>query len=200
MPVAVPAVIGIAAISAGCRTTTISGSTAAGRGTPARRSRHPREGHRERPTPGFLPLPVHPGGAAGATGSDPDAGARAGLDHLFGHFRRAGASPTATLPVAALIVHPGSRASLGRDRQHPLHRRHHSAGGEPARRKLHAGPDGQVLWWALAPAPASGGNGTLIGASAIVKYGSRAFAGSDGKAHPFDESRPSARARRADAS
>jgi Na+/H+ antiporter NhaD/arsenite permease-like protein len=34
--------------------------------------------------------------------------------------------------------------------------------------RLHAGPDGQVLWWALALGACLGGNGTLIGASANV--------------------------------
>ena len=33
---------------------------------------------------------------------------------------------------------------------------------------LEAGPDGQVLWWALALGACLGGNGTLIGASANV--------------------------------
>jgi Na+/H+ antiporter NhaD/arsenite permease-like protein len=34
--------------------------------------------------------------------------------------------------------------------------------------RLHAGPDGQVLWWALALGACLGGNGTLIGASANI--------------------------------
>ena len=34
--------------------------------------------------------------------------------------------------------------------------------------RLNAGPDGQVLWWALALGACLGGNGTLIGASANV--------------------------------
>ena len=34
--------------------------------------------------------------------------------------------------------------------------------------RLQAGPDGQVLWWALALGACLGGNGTLIGASANV--------------------------------
>jgi hypothetical protein len=34
--------------------------------------------------------------------------------------------------------------------------------------QLNAGPDGQVLWWALALGACLGGNGTLIGASANV--------------------------------
>jgi Na+/H+ antiporter NhaD/arsenite permease-like protein len=34
--------------------------------------------------------------------------------------------------------------------------------------RLHAGPDGQVLWWALSLGACLGGNGTLIGASANI--------------------------------
>jgi len=51
--------------------------------------------------------------------------------------------------------------------------------------KLNAGPDGQVLWWALALGACLGGNGTLIGASANVTV--TGLAEKDGKRIPFNE-------------
>jgi Na+/H+ antiporter NhaD/arsenite permease-like protein len=50
---------------------------------------------------------------------------------------------------------------------------------------LHAGPDGQVLWWALALGTCLGGNGTLIGASANVAVAG--LAERDGKRISFGE-------------
>jgi Na+/H+ antiporter NhaD/arsenite permease-like protein len=51
--------------------------------------------------------------------------------------------------------------------------------------KLNAGPDGQVLWWALALGACLGGNGTLIGASANVTV--TGLAEKDGKRISFNE-------------
>ena len=50
---------------------------------------------------------------------------------------------------------------------------------------LHAGPDGQILWWALALGACLGGNGTLIGASANVTV--TGLAEKDGKRISFNE-------------
>ena len=50
---------------------------------------------------------------------------------------------------------------------------------------LHAGPDGQVLWWALALGACLGGNGTLIGASANVTV--TGLAEKDGRRISFGE-------------
>jgi Na+/H+ antiporter NhaD/arsenite permease-like protein len=51
--------------------------------------------------------------------------------------------------------------------------------------QLDAGPDGQILWWALALGACLGGNGTLIGASANVTV--TGLAEKDGKRIPFNE-------------
>jgi Na+/H+ antiporter NhaD/arsenite permease-like protein len=51
--------------------------------------------------------------------------------------------------------------------------------------KLNAGPDGQVLWWALALGACLGGNGTLIGASANVTV--TGLAEKEGKRISFNE-------------
>jgi Na+/H+ antiporter NhaD/arsenite permease-like protein len=51
--------------------------------------------------------------------------------------------------------------------------------------QLDAGPDGQVLWWALALGACLGGNGTLIGASANVTV--TGLAEKDGKRISFGE-------------
>ena len=51
--------------------------------------------------------------------------------------------------------------------------------------QLNAGPDGQVLWWALALGACLGGNGTLIGASANVTV--TGLAEKDGKRISFNE-------------
>jgi Na+/H+ antiporter NhaD/arsenite permease-like protein len=51
--------------------------------------------------------------------------------------------------------------------------------------QLKAGPDGQVLWWALALGACLGGNGTLIGASANVTV--TGLADKDGKRISFNE-------------
>jgi Na+/H+ antiporter NhaD/arsenite permease-like protein len=51
--------------------------------------------------------------------------------------------------------------------------------------QLKAGPDGQVLWWALALGACLGGNGTLIGASANVTV--TGLAEKDGKRISFNE-------------
>src|SRR5215475_1578425 len=51
--------------------------------------------------------------------------------------------------------------------------------------RLDAGPDGQVLWWALALGACLGGNGTLIGASANVTV--TGLAEKDGKRISFNE-------------
>jgi Na+/H+ antiporter NhaD/arsenite permease-like protein len=51
--------------------------------------------------------------------------------------------------------------------------------------QLNAGPEGQVLWWALALGACLGGNGTLIGASANVTV--TGLAEKDGKRIPFNE-------------
>ena len=51
--------------------------------------------------------------------------------------------------------------------------------------QLDAGPDGQVLWWALALGACLGGNGTLIGASANVTV--TGLAEKDGKRISFNE-------------
>jgi Na+/H+ antiporter NhaD/arsenite permease-like protein len=51
--------------------------------------------------------------------------------------------------------------------------------------KLEAGPDGQVLWWSLALGACLGGNGTLIGASANVTV--TGLAEKDGKRISFNE-------------
>ena len=50
---------------------------------------------------------------------------------------------------------------------------------------MQAGPDGQVLWWALALGCCLGGNGTLIGASANVAV--TGLAEKDGKRISFNE-------------
>jgi Na+/H+ antiporter NhaD/arsenite permease-like protein len=50
---------------------------------------------------------------------------------------------------------------------------------------LHAGPDGQVLWWALALGACLGGNGTLIGASANITV--TGLAEKDGRRISFRE-------------
>ena len=51
--------------------------------------------------------------------------------------------------------------------------------------QLDAGPDGQVLWWALALGACLGGNGTLIGASANITV--TGLADKDGKRISFNE-------------
>ena len=51
--------------------------------------------------------------------------------------------------------------------------------------KLNAGAEGQVLWWALSLGACLGGNGTLIGASANVTV--TGLAEKDGKRIPFNE-------------
>jgi Na+/H+ antiporter NhaD/arsenite permease-like protein len=51
--------------------------------------------------------------------------------------------------------------------------------------ELNAGPDGQILWWALALGACLGGNGTLIGASANVTV--TGLAEKDGKRISFNE-------------
>jgi Na+/H+ antiporter NhaD/arsenite permease-like protein len=51
--------------------------------------------------------------------------------------------------------------------------------------RLHAGPDGQILWWALALGTCLGGNGTLIGASANVAV--TGLAEKDGRRISFNE-------------
>jgi Na+/H+ antiporter NhaD/arsenite permease-like protein len=51
--------------------------------------------------------------------------------------------------------------------------------------RLNAGPDGQILWWALALGACLGGNGTLIGASANVTV--TGLAEKDGKRISFNE-------------
>ncbi|MFI4999324.1 MAG: SLC13 family permease [Reyranellales bacterium] len=51
--------------------------------------------------------------------------------------------------------------------------------------RLHAGPDGQILWWALALGTCLGGNGTLIGASANVAV--TGLAEKDGTRISFNE-------------
>ena len=51
--------------------------------------------------------------------------------------------------------------------------------------RMQAGPDGQVLWWALALGTCLGGNGTLIGASANVAV--TGMAERDGKRISFNE-------------
>ena len=50
---------------------------------------------------------------------------------------------------------------------------------------MQAGPDGQILWWALALGACLGGNGTLIGASANVAV--TGLAEKDGKRISFNE-------------
>ena len=50
---------------------------------------------------------------------------------------------------------------------------------------MQAGPEGQVLWWALALGSCLGGNGTLIGASANVAV--VGLAERDGKRISFNE-------------
>jgi Na+/H+ antiporter NhaD/arsenite permease-like protein len=51
--------------------------------------------------------------------------------------------------------------------------------------QLGAGPDGQILWWALALGACLGGNGTLIGASANLTV--TGLAEKDGKRISFNE-------------
>ncbi len=51
--------------------------------------------------------------------------------------------------------------------------------------RMHPGPDGQILWWALALGACLGGNGTLIGASANVAV--TGLAEKDGKRISFGE-------------
>ena len=51
--------------------------------------------------------------------------------------------------------------------------------------RLNAGPEGQILWWALALGACLGGNGTLIGASANVTV--TGLAEKDGKRISFNE-------------
>jgi Na+/H+ antiporter NhaD/arsenite permease-like protein len=79
----------------------------------------------------------------------------------------AGLSPTATLLVAALLILwvSGILSAL-------IDNIPYTAVTIPLVasliERLNAGPDGQVLWWALALGACLGGNGTLIGASANV--------------------------------
>jgi Na+/H+ antiporter NhaD/arsenite permease-like protein len=81
--------------------------------------------------------------------------------------KEAGLSPTATLLVAALLILwvSGFLSAL-------IDNIPYTAVTIPLvatlLERLHAGPDGQVLWWALALGACLGGNGTLIGASANV--------------------------------
>jgi len=51
--------------------------------------------------------------------------------------------------------------------------------------RMQAGPDGQIMWWALALGTCLGGNGTLIGASANVAV--TGLAEKDGKRISFNE-------------
>ncbi len=78
----------------------------------------------------------------------------------------------------------GLRLPVGGDRQHP-----YTAVTIPLVAsllgQLNAGPDGQVLWWALALGACLGGNGTLIGASANVTV--TGLAEKDGKRISFNE-------------
>ena len=131
MPVAVPAVIGIAAILFAQDYYYLKEHKPTARGAPARRAHHPGEGHRVADAR-LLPVPVHPGRRRGRDRPDREPGAGARLDHRPDLDR--------PRPVAARDAagggadHPlGLGLPLGGDRQHPLHRRHHPAGGEPDR-------------------------------------------------------------------
>jgi Na+/H+ antiporter NhaD/arsenite permease-like protein len=79
----------------------------------------------------------------------------------------AGLSPTATLLAAALLILWASGVLSALIDNIP-----YTAVTIPLVasliERLNAGPDGQVLWWALALGACLGGNGTLIGASANV--------------------------------
>ena len=95
-----------------------------------------------------------------------------------------GLSPTATLLVAALIILwvSGFLSAL-------IDNIPYTAVTIPLVAsllgQLNAGPDGQVLWWALSLGACLGGNGTLIGASANVTV--TGLAEKDGKRISFNE-------------
>ena len=131
MPVAVPAVIGVAAILFAQDYYYLKEHKPTAGGAPARGARHPGEGHRMA-DPGLLPVPVHPGRRRGGDRPDREPGARPRLadcrDLRWARSIAQGDSPGGR-PDHSL----GLGRSLGVDRQHPLHRRHHPAGGEPAR-------------------------------------------------------------------
>ena len=107
------------------------GTQADARGAPARRARHPGEGHRMA-DPGLLPLPVHPGRRRRGDRPDREPGPRAGVDHRR-HLQRARPVAQGDLAGRGAADPVGLGLPVGGDRQHPLHRRHHPAGGEPAR-------------------------------------------------------------------
>jgi Na+/H+ antiporter NhaD/arsenite permease-like protein len=103
------------------------------------------------------------------------------IDRIAGGF---GLSPTATLLVAALIVLWVSGFLSAVIDNIP-----YTAVTIPLVAtllgQLHVGTDGQVLWWALALGACLGGNGTLIGASANVTV--TGLAEKDGKRISFNE-------------
>jgi Na+/H+ antiporter NhaD/arsenite permease-like protein len=105
-------------------------------------------------------------GAAVSTGLiESLARAIAGLVDLIS--KNAGLSPRATLLTAALLILWTSGVLSALIDNIP-----YTAVTIPLvaslLERLNAGPDGQVLWWALALGACLGGNGTLIGASANV--------------------------------
>ena len=95
-----------------------------------------------------------------------------------------GLSPTATLLVAALIILwvSGFLSALIDNIPYTAVTIPLVAG---LLGQLNAGPDGQVLWWALSLGACLGGNGTLIGASANVTV--TGLAEKDGKRISFNE-------------
>jgi Na+/H+ antiporter NhaD/arsenite permease-like protein len=96
----------------------------------------------------------------------------------------AGLSPRATLLAAALLILWVSGVLSGLVDNIP-----YTAVTIPLvallLERLNAGPDGQVLWWALALGACLGGNGTLIGASANVTV--TGLAEKDGQRISFGE-------------
>jgi Na+/H+ antiporter NhaD/arsenite permease-like protein len=182
MPVAVPAVIGIAAILFAQDYYYLK----AHRPTPEERQHGVLsilEKDIEWPTLAFFLFLFILVGAAVATGLIASlADALAWI--IQGLSRRFGLSPTATLLVAALLILwiSGFLSAV-------IDNIPYTAVTIPLVAsllgQLNAGPDGQVLWWALSLGACLGGNGTLIGASANVTV--TGLAEKDGKRISFNE-------------
>ena len=181
MPVAVPAVIGIAAILFAQDYYYLKDA----RPTAEERTHgvlHILEKDIEWPTLAFFLFLFMLVGAAVATGMIESLAL--GLAWIRPDFRRPRPSPRATLLVAALIVLWVSGFLSAVIDNIP-----YTAVTIPLvaslLERLQAGPDGQVLWWALSLGACLGGNGTLIGASANVTV--TGLAGKDGKRISFNE-------------
>lgn len=182
MPVSVPAVIGIAAILFAQDYLYLR----AHRPTPEERQHGVLallEKDIEWPTIAFFLFLFVLVGAAVATGLIDSLAQGLGwsIEHIAGGL---GLSPRATLLLAALIVLWVSGVLSAIVDNIP-----YTAVTIPLvatlLHRLDAGPDGQILWWALALGACLGGNGTLIGASANVTV--TGLAEKDGKRISFNE-------------